>query len=95
MYNDGVDDVIIIIGSTDTDMAKGASEEMLDFARRLSPFNRLGTIADLGDAIALFASESARWISGQHIFVSVCFALISHASLYLLACTHPHTDSPL
>lgn len=41
-----------------------------EFVAKTSPFNRLGTIADIGDAIALLASESARWISGQNIQVS-------------------------
>jgi NAD(P)-dependent dehydrogenase (short-subunit alcohol dehydrogenase family) len=35
-----------------------------------NPQGRLGTVADLGDAVALFASESSRWISGQSVNVS-------------------------
>jgi hypothetical protein len=35
-----------------------------------NPQGRLGTIGDLGDAVALIVSESARWISGQAISVS-------------------------
>jgi NAD(P)-dependent dehydrogenase (short-subunit alcohol dehydrogenase family) len=35
-----------------------------------SPMKRLGTISDVGDATALIASDSARWISGQAICVA-------------------------
>lgn len=31
---------------------------------------RVGTVQDLGDAVALLASESGRWISGQAIHVN-------------------------
>jgi hypothetical protein len=62
----------------------------------LSPQKRIGTVADLGDAVALISSESARWISGQSIIVAVSFAL-QHCirlsgslslSLYFLSFTH-------
>jgi hypothetical protein len=72
----------------------------------LSPQKRIGTVADLGDAVALISSESARWISGQSIIVAVSFAL-QHCirlsgslspsvslSLSLFPFLHTHTDSP-
>jgi hypothetical protein len=39
---------------------------------RMSPFKRLGTVADVGDSVALLASESARWISGQAVLQTHC-----------------------
>jgi NAD(P)-dependent dehydrogenase (short-subunit alcohol dehydrogenase family) len=39
------------------------------FMTNISPFKRIGTVDDLGAAVALIASESARWISGQSIRV--------------------------
>lgn len=60
------------IGAVDTDMlAVGApTPEVREFFKNMSPMKRIGTIADLGDAVALIASEGARWISGQSICVS-------------------------
>jgi NAD(P)-dependent dehydrogenase (short-subunit alcohol dehydrogenase family) len=46
---------------------------LLEYAKKASPFNRLGTISDIGDATALIASESARWISGQSINLNGIF----------------------
>ncbi len=34
------------------------------------PMQRFGTPGDIGDAVALLASESARWITGQNIVVA-------------------------
>jgi NAD(P)-dependent dehydrogenase (short-subunit alcohol dehydrogenase family) len=80
-------------GYTETDMISSYMQlpGMLEKMASVSPFNRVGTTADLGDAVALFASESARWISGQSIIVAVCFALISCISVFL-SC-NVHTDS--
>lgn len=36
----------------------------------MSAFNRLGTVEDVADSVALIASEEARWITGQNIRVS-------------------------
>lgn len=33
------------------------------------PLNRIGTPADIADAVVFLASEQARWITAQHIFV--------------------------
>ena len=35
-----------------------------------TPMKRLGTPGDIGDVVSLFASEQARWITGQEIVVS-------------------------
>jgi NAD(P)-dependent dehydrogenase (short-subunit alcohol dehydrogenase family) len=59
-------------GATETDLltrANPAPGAKAYFAS-LSPHKRIGTTADLGDAVALIVSESARWISGQSIVVS-------------------------
>ena len=36
--------------------------------RGWTPMRRLGTPADVGDAVALFSSDQARWITGQVIY---------------------------
>jgi NAD(P)-dependent dehydrogenase (short-subunit alcohol dehydrogenase family) len=36
--------------------------------RGWTPMRRLGTPADMGDVVALFASDQARWITGQVIY---------------------------
>jgi NAD(P)-dependent dehydrogenase (short-subunit alcohol dehydrogenase family) len=36
--------------------------------RGWTPMRRLGTPADVGDAVALFSSDEARWITGQIIY---------------------------
>jgi enoyl-[acyl-carrier protein] reductase III len=36
--------------------------------RGWTPMRRLGTPADVGDAVALFSSDQARWITGQIIY---------------------------
>jgi NAD(P)-dependent dehydrogenase (short-subunit alcohol dehydrogenase family) len=64
---------MMISGPIETDMLLTRSSEavgVLEFFKNLSPQKRIGTVADFGDAVALFASESARWISGQSILVS-------------------------
>jgi NAD(P)-dependent dehydrogenase (short-subunit alcohol dehydrogenase family) len=37
-------------------------------ARGWTPMRRLGTPGDIGDVVALFCSEKARWITGQVIY---------------------------
>jgi 3-oxoacyl-[acyl-carrier protein] reductase len=58
------------IGGTKTDMMSAAPPQMIQWLIDSTPFKRLGTIADISDAVALIASESARWISGQNITVA-------------------------
>jgi 3-oxoacyl-[acyl-carrier protein] reductase len=56
-----------------TDMlrnATGDNKDVYAYFSSLTPFKRLGSVADIGDAVALIVSESARWISGQNINVS-------------------------
>jgi NAD(P)-dependent dehydrogenase (short-subunit alcohol dehydrogenase family) len=35
-----------------------------------TPSGRIGTVNDVADAIALFVSDAARWITGQSVFVT-------------------------
>lgn len=37
---------------------------------RLSPFNRLGSVADVEGAVAFLSSDDAGWISGHHLVVN-------------------------
>jgi 3-oxoacyl-[acyl-carrier protein] reductase len=75
-YSSSSSDIIIIIiiwiviGGTDTDMMSSTPAAFIEMAKNSSPQKRLGTVSDIGDATALLASESARWISGQHIVVA-------------------------
>jgi 3-oxoacyl-[acyl-carrier protein] reductase len=60
----------VAIGGTETDILANTDAAILEYAKKQSPFGRLATIHDLGDAVALLVSESARWISGQSVVVS-------------------------
>lgn len=59
-------------GPTNTDMLAPSLADSNTKAYYLSitPQKRLGTPADIGDAVALVVSESARWVSGQSIHVN-------------------------
>lgn len=59
-------------GPTDTDMLAPsvANPGVRAYFEGITPFKRLGTVADISDAVALVTSESARWISGQSIVVA-------------------------
>lgn len=59
-------------GPTDTDMLAPAVADpnTRTYFASITPFKRLGTVADIGDSVALITSESARWISGQSIVVA-------------------------
>ena len=47
-----------------------STPERLEQASRLSPFNRVGEVADIADVVAFLASDDARWITGASIDVS-------------------------
>jgi len=57
-------------GPTDTEMVASMPAEVVEQFRTAPLMKRLGTAADVADAIALLASERARWITGQAIGVS-------------------------
>jgi 3-oxoacyl-[acyl-carrier protein] reductase len=53
-------------GPTETELFKVAvSDEMKKASVGRTPLGRLGTPADIADAVAFFASSDARWITGQ------------------------------
>jgi len=58
-------------GYTDTDMLQGAFPSIYEKSSLESqPMKRLGTPGDIADAVSLFASEQARWMTGQQILVT-------------------------
>ena len=60
-------------GATDDSVLSGLPPEVFQMIRDWSgdwtPKGRLGTPADMGNAVALFCSEDAGWITGQTILV--------------------------
>ena len=62
-------------GPVDTDLfRKGKSEEQIRHLGSLAAFGRIGTVADIADAVALLVSDEAGWITGQNICVNGGFA---------------------
>ena len=56
-------------GATEPGMFADSSEERKEYFRSLSPFNRLGTPADIAGAVEFLVSDEAKWITGQHLRV--------------------------
>ncbi|KAI0975291.1 short-chain dehydrogenase/reductase SDR [Xylaria arbuscula] len=55
-------------GPTDTELFRqGKSEAMIKGIASTSPFNRLGTPAEIAEVVAFIASDESSWISGQVI----------------------------
>lgn len=58
-------------GATETETYRtGKSEQFLASLEAMSAFGRLGTPAEIADAVAFIASDAARWITGQIIRVN-------------------------
>ncbi len=53
-------------GPTDTDMMQ---DRYRDAAASMSPFNRIGTSADVAEVAVFLATDAARWVTGQNIGV--------------------------
>jgi 3-oxoacyl-[acyl-carrier protein] reductase len=53
-------------GFTETDMLPD-DEQMRTLGATLSPFNRIGTSAEVADVAAFLASDAARWVTGQNV----------------------------
>lgn len=62
----GVTVNIVSPGPTDTGWI---TPEMVEDMRRATPLGRVGTPEDIADVIVFLASEQARWITGQVLFV--------------------------
>ncbi|MFH1349540.1 MAG: SDR family oxidoreductase [Pseudomonadota bacterium] len=55
-------------GPTDTELfRKGKTEEQINNFKNMTALGRLGTPADIANAVAFIVSEEAGWISGQNI----------------------------
>ena len=55
-------------GATDTDLLRHTNRAAaLEQAAKITPLGRLGQPDDIADVVALVASPSARWITGQVI----------------------------
>ncbi|MCI0665302.1 MAG: SDR family oxidoreductase [Acidobacteria bacterium] len=58
-------------GFTETDMfnqaASGDNQELIRAGASLSPFNRIGTSAEVADVAVFLASDAARWVTGENL----------------------------
>lgn len=57
---------ILSPGFTETDMLPD-EQQLRALGASLSPFNRIGTSADVADVAAFLASDDARWVTGQNL----------------------------
>jgi 3-oxoacyl-[acyl-carrier protein] reductase len=57
-------------GITDTDMNPSIRDRDTKAIERVAGMTALGRPADIGDAVAFFASDDARWITGQTLDVN-------------------------
>jgi 3-oxoacyl-[acyl-carrier protein] reductase len=58
-------------GATETETYRiGKDPEFVASLERMSPFNRLGRVADIAEVVAFIAGEGASWITGQNIRVN-------------------------
>jgi 3-oxoacyl-[acyl-carrier protein] reductase len=55
---------VISPGPTETDMMQDQYREKI---AAMSPFNRIGTPAEVADVAVFLASDAARWVTGQNI----------------------------
>ena len=53
-----------VVGPTETDMMQDQYRERI---AAMSPFNRIGTPAEVADVAVFLASDAARWVTGQNI----------------------------
>ena len=66
----GVTVNIVSPGATKNDAMENMPEAAVAHLVNMTPLGRLGQPDDVGDAVALLASEDARWITGQNIQVN-------------------------
>ena len=56
-------------GFIETDMTRTLPEEFKEFVKKNAPAARLGTPADIAPAVLFFASEEAKYITGQVLVI--------------------------
>lgn len=56
-------------GFIETDMTQGLPDDFKEFVKKQAPAGRLGTAADVAPAVLFFASDEARYITGQVLVV--------------------------
>lgn len=62
---------VISPGPTDTELFReGKTQEQIDRLAQMAAFNKLGDMQEIADVVAFFASDEARWITGQNIRVN-------------------------
>lgn len=61
---DGIRVNAVAPGYTDTKMMDGMPEEYIKEGINRTPMKRLGTVEELGQAIAFFATPAASWLTG-------------------------------
>ncbi|EPY51577.1 3-ketoacyl-acyl carrier protein reductase [Schizosaccharomyces cryophilus OY26] len=63
-------------GAVETDMFKGVPDEIIQFAKKMTPFeNRIGLPSDIAEVAAFVAEDRSRWITGQVISASGGWAM--------------------
>ncbi|KAI0676367.1 NAD-P-binding protein [Trametes maxima] len=63
-------------GPTDTEMFRnGKTEQQIGFLAGLHPQKRLGTVDEVGNAVAFLVSEEASWVNGQTLMVNGGFVV--------------------
>lgn len=62
-------------GPVDTDLFReGKSADQIEALASMAALNRIGTVDDIADMVALLVDDGARWVSGQTILVNGGFA---------------------
>lgn len=60
----------VLPGPTSPGMADLAPPELRESVARASPWGRLGSAAEIADAVAFLCGPDARWVSGHHLMVN-------------------------
>lgn len=58
-------------GPTDTELFRdGKSEQQINQMSQMSALGGLGKVEDIADVVTFLASDEARWVTGQNMFVN-------------------------
>ena len=60
----------VAAGAIDVGMTENANDATIAWLKTTTPFNRLGTAAEVAGVVAFLCSEDASWVSGQVIRVN-------------------------